>query len=107
MTHANGAVSVLSQSVVCHSGAHDQYIIGSEGSLVMSGGKLLLNGKEAPVEGTSGEGMLNQVREFAECCLEGCEPDASGRSVRHSMAVIEAAKQSAERNEIVRVSEFD
>lgn len=106
MTHANGAVSILSQSVVCHSGAHDQYIIGSEGSMMMSGGKLLLNGKEVPVEGKSGEGMPNQVREFAECCLEGREPDASGRSVRHTMAVIEAVKQSAERNEVVQVSEF-
>ena len=106
MTHANGAVSVLSQSVVCHSGAHDQYIIGSKGSMLMSGSKLLLNGKEVPVEGTSREGMHNQVREFAECCLEGREPDASGRSVRHTMAVIAAAKKSADRNEVVLLSEF-
>lgn len=106
MTHANGAVSVLSQSVVCHTGAHDQYIIGSKGSMLMSGSKLLLNGKEVAVEGSSGEGMPNQVREFAECCLEGREPDASGRSVRHTMAVIEAAKLSAERNEVVQISEF-
>jgi len=106
MTHANGAVSVLSQSVVCHSSAHDQYIIGSKGSMMMSGNKLLLNNEEVSIEGTSGEGMLNQIREFAQCCLAGCEPDASGRSVRHTMAVIEAAKQSAERNEVVQVSEF-
>ena len=106
MTHANGAVSVLSQSVVCHSSAHDQYIIGGKGSMTMLGGKLLLNGKEVLVEGTSGEGMPNQVREFAECCLERREPDASGRSVRHTMAVIEAVKESAERNEVVKMSEF-
>ena len=106
MTHANGAVSLLSQTVVCHTGASDQYIIGSKGSMLMAGGKLLLNGKEVSIEGTSGEGMLNQIREFAECCLEGREPDASGRSVRHTMAVIEAAKHSAERNEVVQVSEF-
>ena len=107
MTHANGAVSVLSQSVVCHTGAHDQYIIGSKGSMMMSGNKLLLNGKEVEIEGTSAEGMPNQIREFAECCLEGRKPDASGRSVRHTMAVIEAAKESAERNEVVKISEFD
>ena len=104
MTHANGAVSMMSQSVVCHSGAHDQYIIGSKGSMMMSGNKLLLNGKEVPVEAASGVGMLNQVRDFAECCLEGREPDASGRSVRHTMAVIEAVKQSAARKERVMVS---
>jgi predicted dehydrogenase len=107
MTHANGAISVLSQSVVCHFGAHDQYIIGSEGSMMMSGQKLMLNGKEVPVEDSSGGGMQNQIREFAECCLEGREPDASGRSVRHTMAVIEAAKHSAERCAPVKVSEFD
>lgn len=107
LTHENGAVSVLSQSVVCHSSAHDQYIVGSKGSMMMSGGKLLLNGKEVTIEGTSAEGMPNQVREFAQCCLEGSKPDASGRSVRHTMAVIEATKLSAERNEIVKLSEFD
>jgi len=105
MTHANGAVSVLSQSVVSHVGAHDQYIIGSKGSLMLTGDKLLLNGQAVPIERTSGEGMQNQIREFADCCLTGREPDASGRSVRHTMAVIEAAKQSAERNEPVLVSE--
>ncbi len=107
MTHANGAISVLSQSVVCHYGAHDQYIIGSKGSMMMSGRKLMLNGKEVPVEIPPGDGMQNQIREFAECCLEGREPDASGRSVRHTMAVIEAAKHSAEKCEPVKVSEFD
>lgn len=104
MNHANGAVSVLSQTVVCHSGAHDQYIIGSKGSMVLSGQKLIMNGAEVAVEGSSGDGMKTQIREFAECCLEGREPDASGRSVRHTMAVIEAAKQSAERDEPVLVA---
>ena len=106
MNHENGAVSVLSQSVVCHTGGHDQYIIGSEGSMMFTHSKLLLNGEEVPVDGP-GEGMRNQVREFAACCLEGREPDANGRSVRHSMAAIEAAKQSAERGEPVQMSEFD
>jgi predicted dehydrogenase len=106
LTHANGAVSVLSQSVVCHSGAHDQYIIGSEGSMMLAGNRLLVNGEEVEVEGTTGGGMRNQIREFATCCLEGTEPDASGHSVRHSMAIIEAAKESAERQAPVDMSEF-
>ena len=107
MNHANGAISVLSQTVVSHTGAHDQYIIGSEGSMMLSGQKLIMNGGEVPNIGSSGDGMRNQIREFAECCLEGREPDASGRSVRHTMAVIEAAKQSAERDEPVNVAEFE
>ena len=51
--------------------------------------------------------MVRQVQEFATCCTEGTEPDASAKSVRHTMAVIEAAKQSAERGEVVMVSEFE
>ncbi len=105
MNHADGAVSVLTQSVVCQPGAGDQYIIGSEGSIVLAGGELTLNGEEVPVE--EGNGMVSQIREFATCCLAGETPDASGRSVRRTMAVIEAAKQSAERDVPVDVSEFD
>ena len=107
MTHENGAVSVLSQTVVSHTSAHDQYIVGSEGSMMLTGDKLTVNGEEVSVEGSSREGMSNQIREFATCCLQDREPDASGHSVRHSMAVIEAAKLSAERNVPVQMSELD
>jgi len=107
MKHKNGAVSVLSQTVVSHVGASDQYIIGSKGSMFLSGDKLFMNGNEVSIEGSSGEGMRRQINEFADCCIKGHQPDANGRSVRHTMAVIESAKQSAERNEPVLVSEFD
>jgi len=107
MNHENGTVSLLSQTVVCHSGTSDQYIIGSDGSIAITGGQLMLNGEKVPVEMTPGQAMREQIREFATCCLKGCTPDANGRSVRHTMAVIEAVKQSAERNEPVLVSDFD
>ena len=108
MTHENGAVSVLTQSVVCHAGGHDQYIIGSEGSMLVTGRKLVLNGDEVPLELDPDPfaPKHSQTGEFIRCCLEGIEPDASGRSVRHTMALIEAAKQSVERNEPVLISEF-
>ncbi len=75
--------------------------------MFLSGDKLMMNGQEVQVKDSSTEGMKLQIHEFAECCLEGRQPDANGRSVRHSMAVIEAAKQSAERNEPVLVAEFE
>ena len=75
--------------------------------MMLSGDKLTVNGQEVSVEGSSRGGMPNQIREFADCCLEGREPDASGHSVRHSMAVIEAAKLSAERNAPVQMSELE
>ncbi|MBD3185122.1 hypothetical protein GF312_22770 [Candidatus Poribacteria bacterium] len=106
MNHENGAISVLSQSVVSHTGAHDQYIIGSKGSMMQIGDKLMLNGKEVEIDGSNSQGMTKQIWDFADCCLIGRQPDASGKSVRHTMAVIEAVKQSAERNEKVDVAEF-
>ena len=103
MTHANGAVSVLSQSVVCRSRAHDQYFVGSTGSIMLTNNSLVVGDEEIEV-GSASKGMERQIREFARCCLEGDEPDASGRSVRHTMAVIEAAQTSAEINEPVNVT---
>lgn len=107
MKHENGAVSVLSQTVVSHVGAHDQFIMGSKGSMFLAGDKLSMNGQDVAVDGSSGQGMKLQIQAFADSCMTGEVPDASGRSVRHTMAVIEATKQSAERNKPVLVSEFD
>ena len=106
LNHASGAVSVLSQSVSSHAGAHDQFIIGSEGSLKLTGTEVWLNGQPVEVPEPTAPGMLSQVREFVECCLTGREPDASGRSVRATMAAIEAAKLSAERGMPVDLAEF-
>ncbi len=107
MKHENGAVSVLSQTVVSHVGAHDQFIMGSKGSMFLAGDKLSMNGQDVAIDGSSGQGMKLQIQAFADSCMTGEVPDASGRSVRHTMAVIEATKQSAERNKPVLVSEFD
>nr|HRU06546.1 Gfo/Idh/MocA family oxidoreductase [Candidatus Brocadiia bacterium] len=103
LTHACGAVSVISQCVVCLPRAQDQYIVGAKGSLFISGDQLLLNGEPVEVKGSLKEGMKNQVQEFADCVLQGRQPDANARSVRHTMAVIEAAKISAETNAPVNV----
>ena len=107
MTHECGAVSVLSQSAVSRASAHDTHIIGSEGSISLVGATLSVNGERVDVENGTATGMTDQIREFADCCLTGREPDASGRSVRHTMAVIEAARLSSERGEAVQVAELD
>ncbi len=107
MTHECGAVSTLTQSLVSRTGAHDTHIIGSEGSISLVGGTLSVNGEQVEVEDGITTGMTDQIREFADCCMTGHEPDASGRSVRHTVAVIEAARLSAERGEVVQVAELD
>ena len=91
LTHANGATSVLSQSVVCRSSAHDQYIVGSEGTLMLQGDRLLLNGEPVEVAGGARDGMARQMADLVDCCPTGRTPDASGTAVRHTRAVIEAA----------------
>lgn len=103
LTHANGTVSALSQSVVCTPGGHDQFIVGEKGTLFIGGNGMTLNGEPVEVEGTNQDGMRMQVQEFADCCLSGKTPDANARSVRHTMAVIEAAKESAETGKVVEV----
>lgn len=105
MTHANGIMSVVSQSVVCHGYAGDQVIVGSEGSMILTASTLEVNGESVEVEGP-GAGMPNQIAEFVNCCVTGATPDASGTSVRQSMAAIEAAKLSGERGQVVEVSEL-
>ena len=107
MTHQNGTVSTLTQTVVTHTSAHDTYVMGSEGSIWMTNQKLMVNGEEVPIEETARVGMPNQIGEFANCCLNGTVPDANGRSVRHTMAMIEASKLSAERDVPVFLAEFD
>jgi len=107
LTHQNGCVSALSQSVACGASAQDHTIVGSNGSMAITTQRLVVDGKEMPVTVGSGEAMENQVREFASCCLEGRTPEASGKNVRHTMAVIEAAKQSADSGKPVLVSELD
>ncbi len=71
--------------------------------MMLTNNELVLNGEEVAVDRASG-GMASQIREFAHCCLEGGEPDANGRSVRHTVAVTEAAQLSAERDEPVAVA---
>ena len=107
LNHANGAVSVVTQSVVCRGGAGDQVIVGSEGTLQVNNKEVALNGEDVEVEGDTSLGMPNQVREFVTCCLEGGTPDANGRSVRHSMAILTAVALSAERGEPVDLDELD
>jgi predicted dehydrogenase len=107
MTHQNGTVSTLTQTVVTHTSAHDTFIVGSKGSMFLTNQSLSVNGEEIPFEKNSNRvGMPHQIREFADCCLHGKTPDASGRSVRHTMAMIEAAKLSAQRNVPVKLSEL-
>ena len=107
LNHANSAVSVVTQSVVCRAGAGDQIIVGSEGTLQVNNREVKLNGEDVEVVGDTGDGMPNQVREFVTCCLEGGEPDANGRSVRHTMAILTAVALSAERGEAVDLKELD
>ena len=57
--------------------------------------------------GDTSQGMPNQVQEFVTCCLKGSTPDANGRSVRHSMAILTAVALSAERGQPVDLTELD
>ena len=103
MTHENGTVTSLSQTVISDTDEYDIHCVGSTGSIMLTGRTVVVNGEKPGTDFPIGENLRTEIREFASCCLEGRTPDANGHSVRHTMVVIEAAKQSAERNEVVEV----
>jgi predicted dehydrogenase len=81
--------------------------IGSTGSILLAGRTVIVNGETPGTDFPVGVNIRREVEQFAKCCIENTIPDASGRSVRHTMAVIEAARLSAEWNAAVELTELE
>jgi predicted dehydrogenase len=106
LSHENGTVSTLSQTIVSHVSRYDFHFIGSLGSILLNGRTVTLNGEGPGTEFPVGESLREEIHEFATCCLDSKTPDANGESVRHTVAIVEAARLSAARDEVVMVSEL-
>ena len=107
LTFEDGAVAAVSQSINAATGQSDTTIIGTSGTLYIQGDQLLLDGTEVPnLESNSGA-MRSQMADFAECAQCGGTPDADGRSVRHTMAILEAVKLSIARGQPVDLREVE
>jgi len=106
MRLGTGAVATMTQSLNVRQGAWDCIVVGTEGSLLITTGQVSLNGETTatPVDGPSVFGA--QLEEFVGSIRTGAEPGPSGRNVRPTMALLEAAKISMAEGRPVRPADL-
>ena len=107
LTFDDGAVAAVSQSINAATGQSDTTIVGTNGTLYIQGDQLLLDGQEVPDMESNSVAMRNQMADFAACATRGGTADADGRSVRHTMAILEAVKLSIARGQPVALSDVE
>ena len=101
-----GGVMISSQlSCNCRHGAWEYTILGSEGTLSISSAQLRLNERVIECPLPEGGGFVQEDAEFLSAIREGREPEASGVSVRPSMAALQAARISMDEGRLVRIEE--
>ncbi len=104
MELSNGAMALQTHSLNCYANAWDLIINGTEDSLYVNGETLVVSGEERHVPMQEGGGIYTELAEFASAVLEGREPEASGKDVRRTYALLEAAKLSMKEGRIVDAS---
>lgn len=102
MRLSNGGSASLQLSLNCKAGAGDTIVIGDEGTLLIDGEGVHLDGERIPVEPVGPEGIEAQLREFLGAIREGREPEASGRQVcATTMTALEGGRLSLDRHTVV------
>lgn len=79
-------------------------VIGTEGYLQLSGGKVILNGSAVPNVKENVNDFTAEIREYATAILENREPWTSGQKVRDVYAVLDAIMRSIETNQSISLS---
>lgn len=90
-----GRIASLAFSMNSHIGRRSALFIGTGGTLLIDQGELRLGDEVIEVDG-SVDAFTRQVTEFVSALREGREPAPSGRDALATMAVLDAAKQSAQ-----------
>jgi len=98
---SRGGFATELHTLNCPWGAWDCIITGTEGALNIQSGELLHNDERLELPLPPDGGMSDQIREFGAAITGGREPMASGRNVRRTMALLEAAKLSMQTGQIV------
>ena len=91
----DGRIASLAFSMNSHIGRRSALFIGTGGTLLIDQGELRLGDEVIEVDG-SVDAFTRQVTEFVSALREGREPAPSGRDALATMAVLDAAKQSAQ-----------
>ena len=102
---ADGGIASLAFSMTSHVDQHSALFIGTEGTLLLDGGKLLVNSEEVPLDKSQGA-FTRQMREFVDAIRTARAPTPSGRDVLPTMAVLDAAKQSSATGSIIEIHDF-
>ena len=100
---ANDAMATHVQSMNARQGGYDCVIVGTDGSMHLATESIDLNGEEIPAPLPGGGGMNDQIEEFARACLEGREPEASGRNVLKTMRALDAIWKSVQTGQVVDI----
>jgi predicted dehydrogenase len=100
---ANGAMANYVQSMNVHVGVYDCAYVGTAGSLFVAGNKIDLDGDVREIPPQAGGGMTDQIEEFARACLEGREPESSGRDCMRTQRTLEAMWTSVQTGQVVDV----
>lgn len=98
---SRGGFATELHTLNCPWGAWDCIIMGTEGALNIVSDGLDHNDQHYDLPLAPDGGMTDQIREFGAAIREGREPMASGRNVRRTMVLLEAAKLSMQSGQIV------
>ena len=105
MRLSNGCMASLELALNCKVDARDCVVIGDEGTILVSGEGVRLNGELVPMEGSAAEVMEVQLREFLAAIREGREPEGPGQQVcSTTMTALEAARQSLDSHTVVQTA---
>ena len=96
-----GGIASLAFSMNSHISIHSALFIGTEGSLLIEGSKLSVNGEAVSLEKQNQ--FVPQMQEFVNAIRESREPMPSGRDVLPVVAVIDAAKESDATKSVVKI----
>jgi len=99
---AGGGIASISFSMTSHIRQHSVLLIGSEGTLLLEQGNLVLNDEVIPVD-ESVDSFTRQMAEFVEAIRAARAPVPSGRDALATMAVLDAAKRSAQTGQSVEI----
>jgi predicted dehydrogenase len=96
-------IATLTFSMTSHINQHSVLFIGTKGTVLIEGGKLTVNNESVDVDTSQGN-FERQMREFVGAIMDDRQPIASGQEVLTTMAVLDAAKESASRSAVVDIS---
>ena len=101
MEFPDGKVASIAFATRCRQRREETVLIGTEGTLVLTRQRLLLNEEPQDLSGAEDPFTL-QMRLFVEALREGREPPASGREVVKVMRVLDLVREASETGQAMR-----